>query len=176
VTTDGDRHVVGEVTNGTKGSIWFVKVVGTFYDAASQVVITDSTYTKLDIVGAGEAAPFDLTLLEPPSSIDHYELQLEYATTDSSPVRVDIASHHGSVSDTGSYHVVGEVRNQNAFTVNFVKVVVTFYNAQHEVIRTEFSNTALDVLSPGQKAPFDVALLDPPADVDHYAVKAQAYQ
>jgi len=176
VTASGERHVVGEVTNSTSGSIWFAKVVGTFYDAAGQVVITGTAYTMLDIVGAGEAAPFDLALPEPPPSIDHHDLQLEYATTESPPLRVDIAGHQGSVSDTGSYHVIGEVRNQNGFAVNFVKVVVTFYNAQDEVVRTSFSNTALDVLSPGQKAPFDVALLDPPADIDHYAVIAQAYQ
>jgi hypothetical protein len=175
--TDGERHVVGEVTNSTSGSIWFPKVVGTFYDAAGQVVITGTTYTLLDIVGVGEVAPFDLVLLQPPPSVDHYELQVEYAATDSPPLRVDIANHQGSVSDTGSYHVVGEVRNQNAFAVRFVKVVVTFYNAQGEVVRTDFSDPALeDTLSPGQKAPFEVVLLDPPTDMDHYAVKAQAYQ
>jgi hypothetical protein len=176
VTDNGEQHVVGEVLNGTSGSIWFAKVSGTFYDVAGQVVITDSTYTLLDVVGAGEVAPFDLALLEPPAPIDHYDLEIEYATIDLPPLRVDIAGHQGSVSDTGSYHVVGEVENQNGFTVNFIKVVVTFYNAQNEVVRIDFSNTALDMLSPGQKAPFDVALLDPPADMDHYAVKAQAYQ
>jgi hypothetical protein len=175
VTAYGERHVVGEVTNSTSGSIWFPKVVGTFYDAAGQVVITDTTYTMLDVVDVGEVAPFDLILLQPPPSVDHYELQVEYATTDLPPLRVDIASHQGSVSDTGSYHVVGEVINQNAFAVRFVRVVVTFYSARDEVVRTDFSDLALDTLDPGQKAPFEVVLLDPPADMDHYAVKAQAY-
>ena len=176
MTANGERHVVGEVTNGTGGSIWFVKVVGTFYDAAGQVITTTSTYTMFDIVGAGEVSPFDLALLEPPPSIDHHSVRVEYATTDLPPVRVEIAGHQGSVSDTGSYHVVGEVRNQNAFAVNFVQVVVTFYNAQGEVVRTGFPNTTLNMLSPDQTAPFDVALSDPPTDLDNYAVKAQAYQ
>ena len=70
--------------------------------------------------------------MQPPPSVDHYDLEVEYATTDWPPLRVDIAGHQGSVSfsDTGSYHVVGEVENQNGFTVNFIKVVVTFYNAR----------------------------------------------
>ncbi len=170
---DGDLHVVGEVLNSRSGSICNVKIVGTFYDTADQVVGTGFVYTMLDIVGAGEAVPFDLVWLDPPSNVDSYELQVEYAITDSAPIRVEVVSHQGSTSG-GDYHVLGEVRNQNTFTVNSVRVVVTFYNDQSEVLRTVLYYTALDTLSSGQKAPFDVTLPDPPDDLDYYALVAEA--
>ncbi|MBN1135002.1 MAG: hypothetical protein JXM73_00355 [Anaerolineae bacterium] len=170
---NGDLHVVGEVINSTDGSICDVKIVGTFYDSVDQVVEIGFVYTMLDIVGASEAAPFDLVLLDPPSTVDNYDLQVEYAITDSAPLRLEVASHQGSISNS-DYHVLGEVRNQNAFTVNSVRVVATFYNDQDEVLRTVIYYTILDTLSSGQKASYDVTVPDPPDDLDHYALIVEA--
>lgn len=171
--TNGDLHVVGEVLNSRSGSICNVKIVATFYDTADQVVGTGFVYTMLDIVGAGEASPFDLAWLDPPSTVDSYELQVEYAITDSIPIRVEVVSHQGSTID-GDYHVLGEARNQNAFTVNSIRVVITYYNDQSEVLRTVLYYTSLDTLSSGQRAPFDVTLPDPPDDLDYYAIVVEA--
>ena len=170
---DGDLHVVGEVVNSSGGSIWKVKVVGTFYDTADQVVDTGFTYTMLDIVGAGEAAPFDLILLDPPPTLDTYELQVDYAITGSTPLRLEVVSHTGSTSN-GKYHVLGEVRNQNSFTVYSVRIVAAFYNDQDEVLRTILYYTPLETLSSGQKAPYDITLSDIPNDLDHYALIVEA--
>ncbi len=173
VTDNGDLHVVGEVENSTSGSICDVKVAGTFYDSSGQVVAISAVYTLLDIVGSGKVAPFDLALLDPPSSVDHYDLQVEYAITNSAPLRVEVVSNQGSISN-GDYHVLGQVQNKNSFTVNSVRVVATFYNAQGEVIGAVISYTALDTLGPDQTTAFDIALADPPEDVDDYALVVEA--
>jgi len=173
VITNGDLHVVGEVENSTGGSICDVKVVGTFYNSSGQVVAISVVGAMLDVVGSGEVAPFDLALLNPPSSVDHYDLQVEYAITNSTPLRVEVVSDQGSIVN-GDYHVLGQARNQNGFTVDSVRVVVTFYNAQNEVIGAVISYTALDTLSPDQTAPFDVALADPPEGVGDYALLVEA--
>ena len=173
VVTNGDLHVVGEVENSTGGSICDVKVVGTFYNSSSQVVAISVVPAMLDVVGSGEVAPFDLALLNPPSGVDHYDLQVEYAITNSIPLRVEVASDQGSVVN-GGYHVLGQVRNQNGFSVDSVRVVATFYNAQNEVIGAVVTYTALDTLNPDQTAPFEVALADPPEDVGDYALRVEA--
>jgi hypothetical protein len=171
--TNGDLHVVGEVENGTSGSISDVKIVGTFYNSSDQVIAVSVVYALLDVVGAVEVAPFDLAVVDPPSEVDHYDLQVEYAVTDSDPLRVAVLSHQGSTSD-GDYHVLGEVRNQNSFAVDSVRVIATFYNAQNEVIGAVLSYTALDALSQDQTTAFAVVLADPPETVDHYALLAEA--
>ena len=77
----GYFHVVGEVENNSPTVAKFVKVTGTFYDSNNQVVGTQFTYTNSSDIGAGEKAPFDLTLLSasiPISQIDHYNLQASY--------------------------------------------------------------------------------------------------
>ena len=173
VMGDGDLHVFGEVENSTSGSISDVKVVGTFYNSSEQVLAISVVYTMLDIVGAGEAAPFDLVLLEPPASIYRYDLQVEYAITNSTPLRVEVINHQGSTSD-GNYHVLGQVHNQNSFAVDLVRVVATFYNAQNQVIGAGISTTALDALSSGQTTAFDAVLADPPESVHHYALLVEA--
>jgi len=170
---NGDLHVFGEVENSTTGSIYNVKVVGTFYNSSDQVVAISVVYTMLDVVGAGEVAPFDLALLDPPSSIDRYDLQVEYAITSSTPLRVEVVSHQGSTSN-GDYHILGQVHNQNSFAVDSVRIIATFYNAQNQVIGAVISHAALDALSSGQTTAFDVVLADPPDSVDDYALLVEA--
>jgi hypothetical protein len=73
----GYFHVVGEVMNNTPTVAQFVQVSGTFYDSNNQVVDTQFTFTNPSDIGAGQKAPFDLTLLSasiPVSQVDHYNL------------------------------------------------------------------------------------------------------
>jgi hypothetical protein len=173
-TDDGHLHVFGEVVNSTAGSISDVKVVGTFYGTDNQVVDTGDTYAMLDIVGAGESAPFDLVLEDPPSTIETYDLQVEYAITSSSPLRLALVSAQGSTADDGDYHILGEVQNQHSFTVTSVRVVATVYNAEYDVIGAVVFHTALGTLTTGQKTSFDVELLDPSEDVADYTLVIEA--
>jgi hypothetical protein len=59
-----------------------------------------------------------------------------------------------------SYHIytiIGEVQNYGTSTIEFVKVVVTFYDASNTVIGTDFTYTEIDELSPNQKSPFEAS-------------------
>jgi hypothetical protein len=67
--------------NNTPTTAEFVKITGTFYDSSNNVVETDFTYTNPENIGAGQKAPFELTLMSasiPVSQIDHYNLQASY--------------------------------------------------------------------------------------------------
>lgn len=55
-------HLVGEARNTGTTDCEFVKIVGALYDADETVLSVDFTYTELDIVPAGGASPFDLSL------------------------------------------------------------------------------------------------------------------
>ena len=77
----------------------------------------------------------------------------------------------------GAVHIVGEVINQSPVTAKFVKIIVTFYNAYNQVIGTDYAYTQPSDLAPGQRAPFDKAVLGggiPMAQVRNYALSVNA--
>ena len=50
-----------------------------------------------------------------------------------------ILSQSSYVDNIGSMHIVGEVLNQAPVTAKFVKIIATFYNANGQVIGTDFT-------------------------------------
>lgn len=171
----GSHYLVGEVLNRTGDSLRFIEVLATFYDGAGQVTSTGSTFAELSIVEPGSTAPFKLTTLGAPE-IARYDLRVDYQTTTQSPIRLEITGHSGAADGTGWYRVTGEVRNPHDFAVKFPEIVATYYSATHDVLRVEANFSDLDVLEPGQASPFEVVLTDPPADLHHYALQAEAVQ
>jgi hypothetical protein len=71
-----------------------------------------------------------------------------------------ILSQYSYVNNIGSMHIVGEVLNQAPVTAKFVKIIATFYNANGQVIGTDFTYADPTDLAPGQRAPFDVIALE----------------
>jgi hypothetical protein len=174
VAATGSHYVVGEVVNMMGDNLRFVEVLASFYDADGQLVGTGSTFTELSIVEAGGSAPFKLATLNPPPSLANYKLRADYLTTDLVLLRVEVVSHSEYVADNGWHYIVGEIRNPNGFRVKFPKLVATYYNATHEVVRVEMAFSELDTLEPGQTSAFEVVLVDPPGDLHHYSLAAEA--
>ena len=67
-----------------------------------------------------------------------------------------ILSQSSYVNNIGSMHIVGEVFNQAPVTAKFVKIIATFYNANGQVIGTDFTYADPSDLAPSQRAPFDI--------------------
>jgi hypothetical protein len=174
VAASGSHYVVGEVVNTTGDTLRFVEVLASFYDAGGQLVGTGSTFTELSIVEAGGSAPFKLATLNPPPSLADYKLRTDYLTTDLALLRAEVVSHSEYVADNGWHYIEGEIRNPNDFRVKFPKLVATYYNATHEVVRVEMAFSELDTLEPGQTSAFEVVLVDPPGELHHYSLVAEA--
>ncbi|MGB8025471.1 MAG: FxLYD domain-containing protein [Nitrososphaeraceae archaeon] len=63
--------------------------------------------------------------------------------------------------DLGYYHVVGEVKNNSTTdSMNYVKVVSTFYDNAGKVVGTDFTYTNVDVLGSAEKSSFEIILND----------------
>ena len=76
-------------------------------------------------------------------------------------------------------HIVGEVMNQSPVTARFVKIIVTFYNANNQVIGTDFGYTEPSDLAPGQRAPFDIIVLSgslPMYQMSYYGLSVDSRQ
>lgn len=56
--------------------------------------------------------------------------------------------------DNGWFCVVGEVRNNSAYAMKFVKIVITLYNDAGNVTGTDFTYADLDLIPAGGTSPF----------------------
>ena len=80
-------------------------------------------------------------------------------------------SHYIDIVDV--YHVVGEIENGGNTTAKFVKVTMTFYDANGTVVGTSFTYTDPHDIAPGTKAPFDLILMSasiPINQIKHYTL------
>jgi hypothetical protein len=74
---------------------------------------------------------------------------------------IDILSSSSFTDDLGYYHVVGEVKNNSPTdSMNYVKIVSTFYDNTRKVVGTDFTYTNVDVLRPTEKSSFEIILND----------------
>lgn len=60
----------------------------------------------------------------------------------------------------GILHLVGEVKNNSPSVAEFVKIIGTFYDNQGNVIATKSTYTDPSNISPNEKAPFELLVLD----------------
>jgi len=69
-------------------------------------------------------------------------------------------------ASTGSFYVVGEVRNDTPDPARYVQVKATFYDAAGAAVASSFAFIDISILAPGEKSPFRIILFaDEGADV-----------
>jgi hypothetical protein len=172
--SSGYFYIVGEIENKLPHNLEFVKIVATYYDDNNEVLGTSFTYTELDILGPGQKSPFELSNYPDNFIPSSYKVQASYQITSSTPYDgLSINSYRSSV-DGGYYKVVGEVENNGDRTVDFVKLVATFYDDSNEVIGTSFTYTDLDTIAPGDTSPFELTTYPQKINPARYDIQVQA--
>jgi hypothetical protein len=73
---------------------------------------------------------------------------------------VSIINDQKYVGDDGAFHVVGEIQNNLEFPLNQVKVLVTLYDENNNVIATKETRTLVNTINPEMKGPFDFIFID----------------
>lgn len=90
------------------------------------------------------------------------------------PGTVSILGNHTSYVDSiDALHIIGEVQNQTAQTITFIRINVNLFNGS-QLTGTDFTFTSLDQLRSGDRTCFDVLVLDPPVYTT-YAFEAPTY-
>lgn len=169
--TDGEWfHIVGEVRNNTNAAMEYVKIVATLYDSNNKVVGTDFAYTELDIILPGGKSPFEIGTDEWAGVIT-YKVQVE-GREGSLPRQDLVILSHESYKDDQWLHVRGEVQNTGTTPAEYVKLVVTLYDASGNVVATDFGYTTLDTIPVGGTSPFETGT-DYWPDFDHYEIQIQ---
>jgi hypothetical protein len=156
--SSGYFHVVGELKNNLTSNIDFVKVVVTFYDSENVVIGTDYTYTDIDVLGPDQKCPFELSSYPDVINPASYKIAVEFRTTSEQPSEgLQILSTSTYINILDNFHIVGELKNNLTSNIEFVKVVVTFYDSENVVIGTDYTYADIDILMPDQKSPFELS-------------------
>jgi hypothetical protein len=91
------------------------------------------------------------------------------------PTGVTILSNHSYYVDSIDYlHIVGEIFNNTADHLRFVKIYVNVYNSSGQLVATDFTYTLLDNLPAYEKTCFDI-MLEEPLDWSYYLFEEPSY-
>jgi len=147
-------YITGEVQNNTGGSIYDVEIAVTFYNADGTVAGSTCGYAYYYWVPNRTRAPFVL-ITSPQAGWSWYKLSTSWDTGS-----YIAYNHNFSIMNTNAYwsgsvyYVVGEIRNDTAYTWQFVRPVVTVYDSSGRVIDAEDTYVASTNLAPGQTSSF----------------------
>jgi len=166
----GWYHIVGEVRNNTDDPMEFVKIIATLHDDNNNITGTDFTYTELDVIPPGGKSPFE-TGTDQYAGTTIYKLQVQ---GDPGVLgRQDLViSGDSSYEDYGWLHIQGEVQNTGTTPAEFVKLIVTLYDANGNVVGMDFSYTELDTIPAGGSSPFETGT-DHYPNYDHFEIQVQ---
>jgi hypothetical protein len=157
-TSSSSRHIVGEVRNDTLSNVRYVKVIVSMYDGNNVFVGTDYAYTLMDILTPAQRSPFRVLISDPPASFHHYTLKIEWSATTTQPLQglVIVGSGDLPASIENWHYVYGEVRNATGGAANYIKIVVTGYDALGTVVMVDYGYTSQTQLANGETGPFEV--------------------
>lgn len=168
-------HIIGEVKNNTGASAKFVRVTANLFNAQNQLIDTDYTYARLDILPPGETTCFEIIFLGSPV-FAYYTFEVSYSTTEDVPLPIAVFGDSGSYNEVVEdwYEVVGQARNDSNVNAEFVKIVGTLYKDSEQVLDCDFTYTNADVLTPGQVSTWKLLFTNAPkGNVATYRLQAQ---
>jgi len=173
-----DAYCVGEIINHSSEPVNGVSIAVTVDDADGELVAVDEGFTGLYIIPAGGASPFKVTFWDDiPEDGDYVatvtgDFAHEYALEDWYTA-LEIVEHTLDYTDDGQVVVSGRVENVGDATAESIKVVVTGYDVEEDVVVAESGYLEIDTLEPGDSAPFLVGAYSP-VPVTDYVLQVEA--
>lgn len=86
---------------------------------------------------------------------------------------LQIVTEVGFTDAGGTTHVIGEVENTGQVPLRPVEIACAFYDAAGATLAERETRALVDILYPGERAPFKLSLLSPPPAIASYAVSAR---
>jgi len=174
VLTSGTVEVVGEVVNPGAPPICYATIALRFYNAADQLVATDSGSTYLDATISGQPNPFKAVLYNAPADIDYYRTALSWSSCFSQYHTITVLSQQ--VRKNPDPEVFGEIRNDNAVTVRSIDVGITYYDTTGTVVYTDWDFPTPSTLAPSASGIYSARSYLRNLTYTTIAVRAQGYK
>lgn len=159
----GDLTYAGEVTNHSSEPATWIEILLTVNGEDGSLVAANSTGILMDIVPAGESAPFCLSFWEEiPDGVEvEASLEAQFAeewALDNSYQEFEVLQHNRLDSGDEELAVAGIVQNVGDTAAEWIEVILTAYGADGQVVGAGSSMIELDPLDPEDESPFEVTV------------------
>jgi hypothetical protein len=169
----GWYHIVGEVQNNSNVPMEFVEVIARLYDEAEKVIGTKLTFTAPDVIFPGGKAAFDIIALRRSqwNRITAYKLEVKGDVSKSLLQENLTLLNQSSYIKDGFLYVAGQVQNRGE-SPSLVKLIVTLYDAEYNVVNTNWGYADAGVVSPEEISSFEIKIKHQ-TDPDNYHYRIQ---
>lgn len=165
---DGGFNITGRVVNNADYPIEAVRLTGYLFDARSNQLSEKSAILTTDILAPGETAPFRLRFDSGrPSTVIRYELHAAARAAEEITLRNFYNKANFTVVDNGTIYnengflvISGQLANNGSRLVRLVKVIVSIYDGQNNLVATETAFIDKDQLLPGEAGSYEVIMYD----------------
>jgi hypothetical protein len=147
-----DFYIVGEVINDTTEPVFDV-IVDAQATYTNQLQIDKLANTYLRRLAPQQTAPFKVVLSGIAGPIQNLHLSLSYSSStypDVQPMSILSPATH----DNYGVDLTGDVRNDQSYKMYDARVVVTFYNADGQVVEVGFVDLRGTVFPPATSTSF----------------------
>jgi hypothetical protein len=173
VLTSGTVEIVGEVVNPGTTPLCYATIALRFYNAADQLVATDSTSTYMSATLPGQPNPFKSVLSSAPTNIAYYQPSLSWSKCFNTYHPITVLSQQ--VRKRPDPEVFGEIRNDNAMTINSIDVGITYYNAAGRVVYADWDYPTPSTLAAGASGIYSARSYISNLPYASVTVRAQGY-
>jgi hypothetical protein len=155
----GWYHIVGEVQNNSTVPMEFVEVIARLYDESDKVIGTKLTFTAPDVIFPGGKAAFDVIALRRSQwdRITTYRLEVKGDVSKSLLQENLSLLNQSSYIKDGFLYVAGQVQNKGE-SPSLVKLIVTLYDAEYNVVNTNWGYADVGVVSPEEISSFEIKI------------------
>ncbi|HEY3343145.1 MAG TPA: LysM peptidoglycan-binding domain-containing protein [Anaerolineae bacterium] len=175
-TPVGSLECLGEVFNPGPATLGNVQLQVTLLDQADQILLSVPFYISQEVIPAGQSAPFRLLFTDPPAAYAKFSitnLRGESVDPSSRYAQMKVTKVDGAVSGA-QYRVFGEVTNIDTVNATLVRLTVTTYDANKNVIGYRDQVLTPGPLAPNAIQPFDLTLASSSPNVASYSVMVLA--
>ncbi|MBZ0319059.1 MAG: DUF3157 family protein [Anaerolineae bacterium] len=166
--SDGGFNITGRVVNNADYSVEAVRLTGYLFDSRSNRLSEKSSILTTDILAPGEGAPFRLRFDGGrPSTVVRYELHAAARASEDTVLRnfygknnFTVQSNDPFYNESGFLVVSGQLSNNGSRLVKLIKVVVSIFDDQNNVVATETVFIDKDQLLPGEAGSYEVVMYD----------------
>jgi hypothetical protein len=162
------------VQNTGSTNIQFAKITANLFNSADQLVDTDYTFTRLDVIAPGLKSCFRIIFLDEPAEWSRYELEGNYNTGGEIASGLVALNVSLQTNGSGTSEIIGQVRNDGSTRVNFVKPVGVLYDTSAKLLACDYTFVHSTDLDPGQTSSFKISFFSRrEGAVDSYNLQVQ---
>ncbi len=174
---EDDMTIVGEIVNEGELAAHQIAIAATIHDRSGALVDVGAARAERSVLQPGESSQFKIFVGNVGGMPDRYTLIAygEQASGEAlaATAQIDLSSAARCPDARDRLVLCGEVTNRSTGNATSVKTIAAYYDRAGNLIDVDWSYAWANVLAPGERSPFAVALYPVPDEVEHWFIWVQ---